>query len=524
MDIKYLIIASITLALNACSIQDEPHGDKLDTPVAAEFSAAIGEPVSRAYNTSWEAGDAIGISGAGYSNKKYTTYSGSLGDFNYSDGAASGIFFQTTSNVTFTAYYPFSGTDGKAPGTNGVISLSTATQTKSNQNQFDFLFATATANYKAPAIGFNFLHKMTKLSIKVENDYNSGVSKDEILNENNTYSLSGIKHSGTFNTATGDAKATGTATDNWAMTVGGTEKPQNNRNLGRIILGSYIFFPQPGTTLTVSMNIAGQNYSCEISPELAAGTTYTYTITVKKTGLEVSNCAITNWEPGTSGTGTATPVDPFNGHPAVLMREASGTPGSDDYAPALYFADRNLGASTPAETGLYFWWGDVTGHAKGSDFDFDSYYTATAGKTIQQLYSGGYITTNDATTAVLESKYDAASKIFGGEWRMPTSAEWQWLKENCTWTWKAAGAYATGYPAGYEVKSNSSGGSILLPVSGEYNGTSLTYETSAGYYWSASPVDDTFNAYCVFFYSSDVKQDYRINRYCGIPIRAVLSN
>ncbi|MGM9694010.1 MAG: hypothetical protein ACI3YC_03275, partial [Alloprevotella sp.] len=40
-------------------------------------------------------------------------------------------------------------------------------------------------------------------------------------------------------------------------------------------------------------------------PNLESGKAYSYTITVKKTGLEVSGCTITDWETGSTGSGVA---------------------------------------------------------------------------------------------------------------------------------------------------------------------------------------------------------------------------
>ena len=36
---------------------------------------------------------------------------------------------------------------------------------------------------------------------------------------------------------------------------------------------------------------------------------------------------------------------------------------------------------------------------------------------------------------MLEPEDDAAHVKWGGSWRMPTKAEWDELRENCTWTW-----------------------------------------------------------------------------------------
>lgn len=143
MNTKNIIIISAAFALAACSNQNEPNGELLDAPVAAEFSAEIGEPISRAHDTSWDDGDAIGISGrfisggkseVTHSNVKYTVSSTSTGIFEPAT-TGKGIFFQNTLPVTFSAYYPFDEAIGSA---NESISKTTLSQ--SSSKEFDFLF------------------------------------------------------------------------------------------------------------------------------------------------------------------------------------------------------------------------------------------------------------------------------------------------------------------------------------------------------------------------------------------------
>ena len=70
-----------------------------------------------------------------------------------------------------------------------------------------------------------------------------------------------------------------------------------------------ILYPQTlDGALTFSATIAGQTYTNTdaIQPALAAGTSYTYTITMRKTGLTVSGCTIAPWNTGAGGNGDAT--------------------------------------------------------------------------------------------------------------------------------------------------------------------------------------------------------------------------
>ena len=298
---KYLIFAAAALTLAACSNDDE---NLNGGPVAAQVTAGIGGVQTRASGAVWENGDAIGISTTSqtqtsYVNMKYTT----SGDGNFTHaadlgGEASGIFFQDADEtVTFCAYYPY---DEDSNEESLITDVTTTDQTK--QSSFDFLFATgATASKSSPTVSFNntvkentsFTHRMSRLVLNITTDANAGFAASDVAQ--GTYSLSGIKHSGTFNTQDGKAIATGDPTTDWKITAA-------NTGTGDKSTYSMILYPQDVASLTFKATINGQDYTCELTPALAAATSYTYNITVKKTKLEVSNCEIANW-------GSENPVD-----------------------------------------------------------------------------------------------------------------------------------------------------------------------------------------------------------------------
>lgn len=520
MNIRNIIIISATLVLAACSSQDDPFGGKLDSPVAAEFSGNIENVATRASGTSWEANDAIGITGGDFTNIKYVTESvTATGAANFTPANESkAIFFKANQGTTeFKAYYPYSDEYSK---NSGIISASTESQTKADQANFDFLWAKALASHDTPTANFTFSHKMTKLILNIQwNADNSGISKTEF--ESATFALGGVKLNGEFNTTTGEALATGTATEKWSLTAQSREEGDKKA----IRSFNLILFPQSdGTqtenpTLTVIVTIGNQDYACDITPTLAPGTSYTYTITVKKVGLEVSTSNINNWVNGGSdytGEATPKPYDPFNGHPAVLMREASGS------TPALYFAECNIGASNPEEAGLYFWWGDIEGHPAGSGFNFGMNYApanSTYGKDASALISSGFVTETSDGNLCLEK--DAARQLWQGDWRIPTKSELDWLIDNGTWTWTSQNGVE-----GYKVKSDTTTGEIFLPCTGYYYGTTLncigtTYNW--GYYWSSSPVSNNTNQSYFLGFWSNPHEVTPNSRYFGMSIRGVVT-
>lgn len=308
---KIFFYATAALVLTACS-SDEPAQGDFDGSVAAQVSADIEGVRSRAAGTTWDNGDAIGISTTStgktsYANMKYVTTGD--GSFTHDGGAATGIFFQDTQDVTFSAYYPFTGDEKTA----ARIISNVTTENQAKQKQFDFLFASsAKANYAAPQLNFTgdaaFSHKMTRLIVNIKTDANSDFTASDVTS--GTYTISGIKHSGTFNTATGEATATGNATDDWAITATAADADG-------VRTYSMILYPQNVATLTLKATIADQLYTCDLTPALASGMSYTYTITVRKTGLTVSNCTINSWGDGGNNTGDATMPLPLGNKTAV---------------------------------------------------------------------------------------------------------------------------------------------------------------------------------------------------------------
>ena len=97
-----------------------------------------------------------------------------------------------------------------------------------------------------------------------------------------------------------------------------------------------------------------------------------------------------------------------------------------------YWADRNIGAKKPSDSGLYFWWGDTTGHRlSGGAFSFTTSNCPTYEKSTDQLRSERWITSNGVLTPI----HDAAHVKWGGSWRMPTYDELIDINSKCDCNW-----------------------------------------------------------------------------------------
>lgn len=293
----------VAFSITACSTDNEPMNE-VGNPAAARVTAGIGGVVSRAVGNQWEEGDCIGISGTSgtktYANMQYRT-SGN-GKFTHVGGDATGIFLHTPGAATFSAYYPFTGNENNDAG---VIS-DVSTEEQSNRTDFDFMFASATASAASPQLSFtgdaSFKHCMSRLVLKIKTDTGSGFNASDVTK--GTYSISGIKHSGTFNTATGEAVATGNATDNWEITAPAADA-DNVRTYDMIL------FPQSGAEIKLKATFDDETYACTFIPTLAGGYSYIYEITISTPELIVNGCTIEPWGDGPVYGGNATAAPPI---------------------------------------------------------------------------------------------------------------------------------------------------------------------------------------------------------------------
>ena len=167
------------------------------------------------------------------------------------------------------------------------------------------------------------------------------------------------------------------------------------------------------------------------------------------------------------------------------------------------WAKANLGGTNPQDLGQYFSWGNVTGHAKDSGYDFSqTTYNGTTGAGLM----GGISTS---------SSYDAARSIKGYPWRIPTYEDFLELISYCRAQWTTLSGQA-----GMRFTSNINGNSIFLPAAGFYNGTTLRGLGTNGYYWAATLINAT-NAYSLNFHSTSADMYNNFARYYGLPLRAV---
>ena len=192
----------------------------------------------------------------------------------------------------------------------------------------------------------------------------------------------------------------------------------------------------------------------------------------------------------------------------IESQVAAAPDGAVDLAlpSGVLWADKNIGATTPYEDGLYFSWGNITGHTGDDGYDFgtdnEGPYASTPGAALT-----GNIPTNGT--------YDAARHNMGAPWRMPTVGEYQELVSNCDSEWTDEDGVA-----GRRFTSRINGNSIFFPASGNRYGTGLYYRGSGGDYWSASLYSQTYG-YLLYFDSGGVNPASTYSRFYGFSVRAV---
>ena len=197
----------------------------------------------------------------------------------------------------------------------------------------------------------------------------------------------------------------------------------------------------------------------------------------------------------------------------------------------LKWADRNVGAETPQDNGLYFDWGNVDGHAVDENGKVTDGYLFDKG-TYSTTLGGQY------TGRELDAEHDAATVNMGSDWRMPTSAETLELVEGTDQYYidLSGKTVAKSELDGSKLRSicfvkkgedfnyNNRTNFIEFPFAGVCGGSLLGREGLYGYVWSSS-VDESGVEYArglnfsSYGYLGGEFNSYR--RYDGQSVRGV---
>lgn len=202
-----------------------------------------------------------------------------------------------------------------------------------------------------------------------------------------------------------------------------------------------------------------------------------------------------------------------------------------DLGLSVKWATFNVGATKPEEYGDFFAWGETepyyeAGYAQvdrqahwksgksGYDWSTYKYCNGSVSTLTKYCTNSSYGTVDNKT--VLDLGDDAAHVNWGGSWRMPTKAEQDELRDNCTWTWTTLNGVN-----GYKVVSKVNGNSIFLPASGSRYDIFYYRFGSFGDYWSSSLSGGDSNCACGINFAANYVSWYDYYRSHGQSVRAV---
>lgn len=188
-----------------------------------------------------------------------------------------------------------------------------------------------------------------------------------------------------------------------------------------------------------------------------------------------------------------------------------------DLGLSVKWATFNVGASKPEDYGNYYAW-DETGTK--SDYSWSTYMFCNGSYNTMTKYCSNSSYGNNGftdTKTTLDLVDDVAHVKWGGNWRMPTQAEFNELLNNCDWSWVTQNGVN-----GWKVSSRKdSSRSIFLPAAGCRDDTYPVYVGSCGFYWTSSlNTDYPHDAWSLRFDSGGHIAIY-LYRSSGLSVRPV---
>ena len=184
----------------------------------------------------------------------------------------------------------------------------------------------------------------------------------------------------------------------------------------------------------------------------------------------------------------------------------------------LLWATCNVGADIPEEYGDYFAWGETQ---PKDTYNWSTYQYCMGSITTMTKYcqnsTFGYNGFTDNLTT-LEPCDDAATVNWGGNWRMPTQAEFQELYDNTTNEWTTQ----NGVNGRLFTANDGSGNSLFLPATGYRFESSLELAGGNGFFWSSSLYTDTPPG--AWYFSGQSSNGSTFFRSYGYTVRPVCSS
>ncbi|MGJ7032532.1 fimbrillin family protein [Niabella hirudinis] len=300
---QILPLTAVALMMVATASCKKSNVDDGNSPATADgklqFTSSIETAIgTKATGNAWEANDAIGVfmnaaaGGAGLAaNRQFTT----TGDGNFTEAGDPTNYPSDGSNVSFTAYYPYSADLG---GTSYAVNVAT----QSNPAAIDLMYAPQTADFNKSSStkpNLAFTHQLSKLEITIKPGTNlasvAGVTAQ--LHDQHT--------TASFDLATGTlGTGASPATISAKMETGGTDP-----------VATAILLPltdAAGKKIIFSLNGVSYTWTLPAGAKAEAGKKYSYTIALNGTAptttvVLLGAVTITNWVDVPGGSTTLNP-------------------------------------------------------------------------------------------------------------------------------------------------------------------------------------------------------------------------
>ena len=214
----------------------------------------------------------------------------------------------------------------------------------------------------------------------------------------------------------------------------------------------------------------------------------------------------------------------------------------------LLWADKNIGATSPEEGGLYFQWGDIQGYTAEQVGTSDGQKEFSTAYTDYKFGTSPNFTkynSSDGKT-VLDPEDDAAHILMGGNWRLPTQEEFYELVTNTDMFLVptegeeiSATIRINGQGTGYTqfnfsttaetctgmkfYKKDDHSTYLFVPASGGAYAGSVQLSGVGGNLWSSSLYPSQVGQAWYFGFSAPGGGGYvfDVDRYYGTPLRGV---
>ena len=195
-----------------------------------------------------------------------------------------------------------------------------------------------------------------------------------------------------------------------------------------------------------------------------------------------------------------------------------------DLGLSVKWAPFNIGAEKSEDYGDYFSWGETEPKSRYGFADYSLGESVDLWEMKFNKYNTDTLLGTVDGRTVLEPQDDAAHVKWGGNWRMPTKAEWEELRNCCIWAWDTVNGVS-----GLRIVSKKTGytdRSIFLPAASYCTGDRMDHPDYEDYdymswYWSSTlNPDGSDYTESVIFNSQQIR--WGGHRVVGASVRPVV--